>query len=532
VRFGTKVAMGHGLLTMLAAIVALTMLAVLRVNQSELAEIRNSYEQTLFVSQVLAAANDYSEQIAELFVLGDDPQEIIEARDVLFEAITAAELAIEEEIASLDPEADEEEIAGEADELARLVELRAIIDGLETARTQITEALGDGRSTDAAELYARDVENSLDAALDDVLQASLLRERREVTDALTEMDSVSARLRRISYVLVAATAVAATALAAFFYVSVLRPVAALSRGAEAVAAGDLAHRVDLRSDDALGNLAQRFNAMTAEIARQRNDLLAAKEHLETEVAARTADLKEAADRQSELAESRARVLADLSHELRTPLTIIRGKAEVTLGTPGADGEMMKKALFRILSKAEQMSRLVDDMLFVARTEAGAIPIKREEIDLQDVVADVLLDSRDLSRRKGISILPRQPVTPVPVLGDADRLRQAMLIPLDNAVRLAPEGSSVSLHLFAAEGRAVVEISDQGPGFVAEEAERAFGRFWSGTDGKAGSGRGSGLGLSIARWIMERHDGRIALSNHDGGGATVQLEMPLAPGAVA
>jgi signal transduction histidine kinase len=394
------------------------------------------------------------------------------------------------------------------------------------------EALGDGRLTEAAGLYEREVENSLDAALGDVLLASLLREQSEVTEALAEMDGVSDRLRRISYVLLAATTVAATGLAAFLYVSVLRPVAALSRGAEAVAAGDLAHRVNLRSNDVLGHLAQRFNAMTAEIERQRNDLLTANEHLEAEVAARTADLKQAVDRQSELAESRARVLADLSHELRTPLTIIRGKAEVTLGTPGADGEVMKRALARILSKAEQMSRLVDDMLFVARTEAGAIPIKRTEIDLQDVVADVLLDSRDLSRRKDITILPRQPVSPVPVLGDADRLRQAMIIPLDNAIRLAPEGSSVSLHLFVAEGCAVVEISDQGPGFVAEDVERAFGRFWSGTDGRARSGRGSGLGLSIARWIMERHDGRIALSTHDEGGSTVRLEIPLAPDAVA
>lgn len=531
-RFGTKIALGHGLVTMLAAVVAMTMLAVLRVNQSELAEVRNSYEQTLFVSQVFAAANHYSEQIAELFVLGDDQQELLAARDDLFEAIAATARAIEQEIASLDPVDDADEIAGELDELARLADLRAILDRLETVRTRITAALDAGRATEAAELYEREVENSLDAALDDVLEAGLLREQREVTEALAEMDGVSARLRRISYILLTAMTVAVTGLAAFLYLSVLRPVAALSRGAEAVAAGDLAHRVNLRSDDALGHLAQRFDAMTAEIERQRNDLRAANERLEAEVAARTADLKQAVDRQSDLAASRARVLADLSHELRTPLTIIRGKAEVTLGTPGADGEAMRKALSRILSKAEQMSRLVDDMLFVARTEAGAIPIDRAEIDLQDVVSDVLLDSRDLSRRKHISILPRQPVSPVPVLGDADRLRQAMLIPLDNAVRLAPEGSSVSLHLFATEDRAVVEISDEGPGFGAEEAERAFGRFWSGTDGKAGSGRGSGLGLSIARWIMERHDGRIALSNHEEGGATVRLEMPLAPDAVA
>lgn len=527
-RFGTKIALGHGIVIMLAATVAVTMLNVLRVNQSALTEVGNSYEQTLFISEVYSAANDYSEQIAELFVLGVNPEEIIEARDALIRAIDAAAMAVEREIASLDPQADAEERAAEQVEISRLNNLRAIIDGLETARTRIAEALAEGRSADAASLYEQEVEISLDAALDQLLQESVRRERSEVIEALAEMDSVTARLRQVSYVLVAATAVAATALAALLHLSVLRPVAALSKGADAVAGGNLAHRVPARSNDALGRLARRFNAMTEEIERQRRELLSAKAGLETEVAARTTELKQAAERQSELAESRARVLADLSHELRTPLTIIRGKAEVTLGTPGVDTEILRRALARILSKAEQMSRLLDDMLFVARSEAGAIPVERVDIDLQEVVSDVMLDSRELSRRKDIMVLPRQPVSPVPVLGDADRLRQALIIPLDNAVRIAPAGSSVSLHLFVADGCAVVEISDQGPGFAAEEAERAFSRFWRGANGGVGPGRGSGLGLSIARWIMERHDGRIILSNHDGGGATVRLEMPLAP----
>jgi signal transduction histidine kinase len=107
----------------------------------------------------------------------------------------------------------------------------------------------------------------------------------------------------------------------------------------------------------------------------------------------------------------------------------------------------------------------------------------------------------------------------------------VLIPLDNAVRIAPAGSAVRVTLERQDGRAVVEVSDHGPGFVPKEAERAFGRFWQGRRAVAGRGRGSGLGLSIARWILERHDGAIALDNHEGGGATVRLEVPLDPGAV-
>ena len=148
--------------------------------------------------------------------------------------------------------------------------------------------------------------------------------------------------------------------------------------------------------------------------------------------------------------------------------------------------------------------------------------------MRDVLADVLLDSRELARRKDISILPKQSDAPVRVQGDAGRLRQAVH-PIDNAVRIAPPGSVVRVMLEATEGHAVVTVSDDGPGFAAEEVERAFSRFWQGRPGAKGKGRGSGLGLSIARWIFERHDGAIRLENHEGSGATVRLEVPLDPG---
>ena len=526
--FGTKIVLSLVLMVALAAGVSLTLLAFLRSNEEAVREVSHSYEQTLVIQTILSVANDYSEQMAELFVLGGDGVKVERARDELRLAIDGVAREVREEIAELDTLGDTvevlAEIAAEELELERLDELRRLVDRIETERGRIGEALGAGRVEDARAIYRDEVENRLDALLDLKLDVIVDREREEVIEALESMDALTQRMRAVSYALVLVTLLAGAAFAAFLRASVLRPVLSLTRGTEAVAEGDLGHEVRVRSTDELGLLASRFNAMTATVRQHREALQASKANLERQVLERTDELREVATRHRELAESRSRVLADLSHELRTPLTVVRGKAEVTLRDPGADVPRMRAALERIMAKAEQMSRLVDDMLFVARSEAGALPVERAPVALQDVLADVLLDSRELSRRKDIAILPRQPTEPVAVVADAGRLGQAVLIVLDNAVRIAPAGSTVRVTLAEAAGRARIVVSDEGPGFAAAEAERAFSRFWRGKGG--GPGRGSGLGLSIAHWIMKVHDGTIELENHPDGGATVRLEMPL------
>src|SRR5690606_36439474 len=132
----------------------------------------------------------------------------------------------------------------------------------------------------------------------------------------------------------------------------------------------------------------------------------------------------------------------------TPLTILRGQAEVALRATGDDPQRLRETLGLVVGKAEQMGRLVEDLLFLARTEAGAIAVERVPVVLQDVIADVLLDSQGLARREGVTISPRQPAEPVVVHGDASRLRQAIMIPLDNALKVAPPGTPVRLVLGA------------------------------------------------------------------------------------
>ncbi|WP_299702076.1 HAMP domain-containing sensor histidine kinase [uncultured Tateyamaria sp.] len=524
-RFGTKIVLSLALVVLLTGIVALSLLVFLRINDAALREMRASYDQTLAVKTMESAANDYSEQIAELLTLGPEPSEVEAAHDVLLGAIQTMEASIHAEIEALVRIRDFEELVDEEAELKVMAELRTIVEKIEEKRIQIGTALVNRDEETARRIYREDVEKRLDDALDHLLATIVTREIREVGGAIASMDVLIERMRAAAYGLVAVMALLVIILGVFFFRSVLRPVDALSKGTDAVANGDLSYRVEITQRDELGRLADQFNAMTDKIAQQRNALLSAKSGLEAEVAARTIELEDAAARQKDLAEGRARVLADLSHELRTPLTVVRGKAEIALSDPDATAADMRAALERVRVKAEQMSRLVEDMLFVARSEAGAIPIERLRINMQDVLADTLLDSQELSRRKDIAIRPHQPTEPVVVQGDAERLRQAILIPLDNAVRIAPPGSVVHVDLTCEKDRAVVRVSDRGPGFVVEETEHAFSRFWRGPVRSGKSARGSGLGLAIARWIMEQHDGTISIENHSEGGATVRLDMP-------
>lgn len=524
-RFGTKIVLSLALVVLLTGIVALSLLVFLRINDAALREMRASYDQTLAVKTMESAANDYSEQIAELLTLGPEPSEVEAARDVLLGAIQTMEASIHAEIEALVRVRDFEEVVDEQEELKVMARLHGIVEEIEEMRIQIGAALINQDEETARRIYREDVEHRLDDALDHLLTVSVTREIQEVGGAIASMDVLIERMRAAAYVLVTVMALLVVVLGVFFFRSVLRPVDALSKGTDAVANGDLSYRVEITQRDELGRLADQFNAMTDKIAQQRNALLSAKSGLEAEVATRTIELEEAAARQKDLAEGRARVLADLSHELRTPLTVVRGKAEIALSDPDATAKDMRAALERVRIKAEQMSRLVEDMLFVARSEAGAIPIEKQRINMQDVLADTLLDSQELSRRKDIAIRPHQPTEPVVVQGDAERLRQAILIPLDNAVRIAPPGSVVHVDLTCEEDRAVVRVSDHGPGFFVEETEHAFSRFWRGPVRSGKSARGSGLGLAIARWIMEQHGGTISIENHSQGGATVRLDMP-------
>ena len=143
-----------------------------------------------------------------------------------------------------------------------------------------------------------------------------------------------------------------------------------------------------------------------------------------------------------------------------------------------------------------MGRLIDDLLFLARSESWSIMVNLSRIVLQDIVGDVLLDGQNMAMRPSVRICPSQPSEPVEMRGDPDRLGQEVLIALDNAIRLAPADTTISLELAQSEGHAHIRVRDQGPGFTGDELGSAFTRFYGARPSRPRSGLG--LGLFIAK----------------------------------
>jgi signal transduction histidine kinase len=230
--------------------------------------------------------------------------------------------------------------------------------------------------------------------------------------------------------------------------------------------------------------------------------------------------------------------ADASHELRTPLTVIRSSVEhlgrhrdrpIGLGTDAAE------ALDDIDAEVSHLSLLVDDLLLLARADSGAVPLDRVPLDLGDVAADAASALGRPAEERGV----RLELDPAPAMleGDAVRLRQLVTILVDNAVRHSPRGGVVSVRVRGEGQVAAIEVADQGPGVRPEDMAHVFDRFYRAPGAPFG---GTGLGLAIARWIVERHGGRIGVRNADAGGAVFRAELPAArqadpsaaPGAAA
>ncbi len=215
-----------------------------------------------------------------------------------------------------------------------------------------------------------------------------------------------------------------------------------------------------------------------------------------------------------------RFVADVSHELRTPLTAIRGNLDL-IKRYGAD----KESLEAIESEADRMARLVNELLFLARADYGELTLEMEPLDLDTVVSEVYREAKILSKDRDLTVRIID-FEPVRINGNADRLKQLLLNLVSNALKFTPDGGQVTINLRHEDYDAVIEVSDTGIGIGAEDKERIFDRFFQTDSSRARHhGEGVGLGLSIAKWIVESHHGTISVSSEPGKGTSFTVKLP-------
>ena len=218
--------------------------------------------------------------------------------------------------------------------------------------------------------------------------------------------------------------------------------------------------------------------------------------------------------------------ADASHELRTPLTVIRSSVEHLERHRSEPVESVGSALVDIDDEVRHMTAIVEDLLLLARSDSGAIQLERLPVDVGDVVVDGASAMAKPAADRGVTV--SMAAEPAVVTGDAARLRQLVVILVDNAIRHSPSGGRVSVRVGADGSVATLTVEDEGPGIDVEALPHLFERFYRAPGAPGG---GTGLGLAIAAWIVDRHGGRITAENRPEGGAGFRVVLP-ADGASA
>jgi two-component system, OmpR family, sensor kinase len=216
-------------------------------------------------------------------------------------------------------------------------------------------------------------------------------------------------------------------------------------------------------------------------------------------------------------ESQRRFVADASHELRTPLTTIQGNAGLLARGPAVSDEVQRAAAADITAETARMTRLVDRMLTLARADSG-LKLELAPMELAPLITEVCRQARNLHVDRQLECSAAGAM----IAGDEDAMRQLIWILVDNATRHARSHVSVTL---AQEGAwARLTVADDGPGIALKEREQVFERFYR--SDRARTGSGAGLGLSIARWIVEQHSGRILAGDAVTGGAAIYVDLPV------
>jgi signal transduction histidine kinase len=235
------------------------------------------------------------------------------------------------------------------------------------------------------------------------------------------------------------------------------------------------------------------------------------------VEARTAELR-AVD------QSRRLFFAKASHELRTPVTAMRGEAEVSLADPAASIEDLRESLRHVAAGADFLGRRIEELLGLSKADDGRLALMPEPVELATLISDTTARAAAYARSAEVGIDLDLADGPFRIVGDRRWLGQALLAIIDNGVKFSPQGGLLRLALDTRNGAARIRIADDGPGVMAEALPRIFDAYYQADAGRMRGG--TGLGLALARWVVEQHGGTIAAANDPGGGCTIAITLPV------
>jgi signal transduction histidine kinase len=284
--------------------------------------------------------------------------------------------------------------------------------------------------------------------------------------------------------------------------SISRPISKLAVASAALAKGDYSQRIEVDGQDEVATLTAQFNEMAAEVGRAH--------------------------------QMQRDFIANVSHDLKTPLTSIQGFSQAILDGAVRDDAGYRQAAGIINTEAQRMTRLVAELLTLARLESGLHSLELHPVDLGEALTQLALAMQPQAREAGVTLSARLLVQQAPVLADADKIKQALGNLVDNALKHTPAGGKVTLEMSRIPGGVLVKVVDTGKGISPEELPRVMERFYQIDKARSTGGlpnadeRRIGLGLAIAREIVNAHRGGITIESTMGVGTTVLVSLPAEP----
>ncbi len=425
--------------------------------------------------------------------------------------------------------AEESPTTGANDEPGLLVEATDAATAIMGASASIDDALT-ARDPDRARAELGQLRDQGEASRFFVIMDGLIDDRHaHLVEAGDQALSLSGYVMRLLPAIAALLLLFAGLALARFSRSLRFSIGALHEAVAEFARGNLKHRIPAIREREFQELGSAFNAMATQLSDQGDALRNTNVRLEAMVEERTRELQESNEKLARVDEHRRRLLADISHEFRTPLTVIKGESEIAMRAKGLDPDDYRESLRRIVDTADHATALVEDLLFIVRANAGEPRLQIKPVEVTEIVRRVCEEFTARASQKDVRIRHDGTADRAMLDGDPRRLRQVFAILLDNALRYSHNGGTIEVTVETGKNEVSIMVRDEGIGLTVEEAEMAFQRFYRGSSAVSHAQQGSGLGLPVAKAIVEAHKGRISLEGEPGKGAVATVWLPAKSG---
>ncbi|MEK9711317.1 MAG: HAMP domain-containing sensor histidine kinase [Thalassolituus sp.] len=397
-------------------------------------------------------------------------------------------------------------------------ELEALIEEIITEFNEVI-ALNDQTPLSQQDRVQQLLEYTIDNKFREAINAAVSRQSRMVSATNARIEALNSAIVWFSIILCLLVGPFIVFGCVWLFNQLYQPLTMIQGGTQMIASGNYNFRLPENLDREFDSLVQSLNQMAQQLAEHEQQQDTMRTQLQYEVDQRTSELTEANKQLTLLDARRKQFIADISHELRTPLTIIRGEAQVTLRQNNPVIDDYRGALQTVLDQVVGLSVLVDDLLLLARAEINQLRLYPENIRLDAMVENQLDHWQRKFPQRTFQLA--QPDGDTFVYGDEQRLQQVLTVLLDNATRYSPVDTSITVTLSETKQWIELSVKDQGEGISPSDLQYIFERFVRFRPRT----EGSGLGLSIARVLIEAHHGDIQVESELGQGTTFTIRLP-------